>query len=147
MVIHCKSLADVEQLAGYLATKLQPGDVLLLDGDLGAGKTTFIRFLCKHWGYDQTTSPTFILVQKYPTRPKVYHLDLYRLSSEAAILMLDFDAMLDDDSAVMCIEWSEKLGTLCPDRYLRMKIEHGSEEARTITFSGALRVYLEDYVS
>lgn len=145
MDFHCKSLADMDHFAGFLAKQLRPGDVVLLDGDLGAGKTTLVRLVCTHLGYADATSPTFILVQKYPTRPLVVHLDLYRLQSEADIAFLDLGSLLDDEMSIVFIEWSEKLGRLCPTDYLRLAITAGVGEERTLTVSGSLRVYLDAY--
>lgn len=145
MDIHCKTLADMDHFAGFLAKQLRPGDIVLLDGDLGAGKTTLVRLLCTYLGYSGVTSPTFILIQKYPTRPTVMHLDLYRLQSETDIAFLDLGSVLDDDLSIIFIEWSEKLGQMCPKDYLRLAIKAGVGEERTLTVSGSLHVYLESY--
>ena len=90
-----------------LAARVRPGDVVLLHGDLGAGKTAFVRGLARGLGAspDEVSSPTFTLVQQYPGRLTLYHVDLYRLKPiEVADLGLDELT----DGAVVAIEWAER---------------------------------------
>jgi tRNA threonylcarbamoyladenosine biosynthesis protein TsaE len=91
-----------------LAPRLRPGDVLLLHGDLGAGKTAFVRGLARGLGADpdEVSSPTFTLVQEYRGRLTLYHVDLYRLQpEEAADLGLD---ELTEGNTVVAVEWAER---------------------------------------
>jgi tRNA threonylcarbamoyladenosine biosynthesis protein TsaE len=91
-----------------LASRLRPGDVVLLHGDLGAGKTAFVRGLARGLGAppDEVSSPTFTLVQEYRGRLTLYHVDLYRLQPhEAGDLGLD---ELSDGSSVVAVEWAER---------------------------------------
>ena len=107
MTILSKSVQDTYQAAPKLAETLQGGEIILLDGDLGAGKTTFVKGLAVALGVkDMVTSPTFTLFNQYVgDRLKLYHFDLYRLG-EGEADELGFDEFIGAKDAVTCIEWN-----------------------------------------
>ncbi len=124
--------AGLGWLAARLAAVVRPGDTIALSGDLGAGKTTFARGLLRGLGWTgEVPSPSFTLVQTYPTEPPLWHVDLYRLESagEADALGLD-DAW---DTAVVVIEWPERLGERLPADALRLRLDGAGEATRTLT--------------
>src|SRR5262245_18924853 len=95
-------------LAAALEPLLRAGDLLLLTGDLGAGKTTFVRGLAAAMGVSaRVTSPTFTLAHTYEGRLRLHHLDAYRLERRAELLDLDLPALLDDQ-AVVAVEWGDR---------------------------------------
>jgi tRNA threonylcarbamoyladenosine biosynthesis protein TsaE len=105
--IVCAGPAATQAVAAAIAKTLLPGDVLLLDGDLGAGKTTFTQGLARAMGVrDPVTSPTFTLVRSYPTSygVELIHADVYRLDGLADIVSLGLPEMLES-GAVAAIEW------------------------------------------
>lgn len=107
------SAEETFELAYRIGEQLRGGEVFLLAGDLGAGKTVFAKGLGAGLDIDPAdiNSPTFTLVNAHDGRLRLYHLDLYRLSGTAEELTpLGLDEMLDDASAVVVIEWSERLG-------------------------------------
>ena len=115
-----------------LAASLAAGDVVLLYGDLGAGKTAFVRGLAEGLGVDrdQVSSPTFTLVQEYRGgRLTLFHVDLYRLDDAREIDDLGLDEIAVD--GVMAIEWAEK-HPRPPQRPVRVSIEHAGETERRI---------------
>jgi tRNA threonylcarbamoyladenosine biosynthesis protein TsaE len=116
-----------------LAATLRAGDVVLLSGDLGAGKTAFVRGLADGLGVppDEVSSPTFTIVQEYRSgRLLLFHADLYRLSDPREIDDLGLDEIAAD--GVLAIEWAEKLPR--PSRAaIAVRIEHGDGDARSIT--------------
>jgi tRNA threonylcarbamoyladenosine biosynthesis protein TsaE len=119
-----------------LGRTLRPGDVVLLYGDLGAGKTAFTRGLVAGLDgpADDVTSPTFTLVQEYPGRLTLYHVDLYRLEPrEVDDLGLE-ELVLGD--AVVAIEWAERWRGR-PDDVIEVRLEHAGEEARRLTITRA----------
>jgi tRNA threonylcarbamoyladenosine biosynthesis protein TsaE len=127
------SAAETEALGARLAERLAPGDVVLLSGDLGAGKTTLIRGACRALGFEgPVTSPTFTLGQRYEGgRMLVSHLDLYRLQS----LEGEDPALLEDylgPEGVAFVEWpgvgEDRLGRPA----IRIRLEHAGEESREI---------------
>lgn len=116
---------ELPQVATEIADKLSAGDILLLEGGLGMGKTTFSRALIRALSQDQTIevpSPTFTLVQTYDTsKAPIWHFDLYRLQQEEEIYELGWEEALGH--AIMLIEWPERLGYLRPKHALTLAFE------------------------
>ena len=131
-------LAATEALAARLAPLLRPGDAVLLDGPLGAGKSAFARALLRAATGDaalEVPSPTFTLVQSYdlPAGP-AHHFDLYRLSGPAGLTELGWDEARE---GIVLVEWPERLGQLAPPDALRIHLTPGAaEEARHAVLSG-----------
>ncbi len=124
---------DRESLAAWgraVGALLPRPAVVTLSGDLGAGKTTLARALCEGLGVedlDEVTSPTFSLVQHYPTRGGVItHVDLYRLRSEAELLALGWDELMAAAS-VLLIEWPERAAATLPAEAIGISLTHDSQ--------------------
>ena len=118
---------------------VRPGDVICLEGDLGAGKTTFVQGLAQGWGsLDTVSSPTFILVNVYrrPDAVHLHHLDAYRLESDPEAEELDLELMLTQGPLV--VEWADRISAILPEQRLWMKLEYVDDEHRqmVITSSG-----------
>jgi tRNA threonylcarbamoyladenosine biosynthesis protein TsaE len=119
------SPAATAALAAGLAPLLEAGDVILLDGDLGAGKTTFMQGLAAGLGvHDNVTSPTFTLMNIYPTDRgfDLVHVDAYRLENLSEVVDLALPEMLDD-GAVVAIEWGERARAALADPVLRIAMQ------------------------
>ena len=121
---------------------LRGGEVLLLGGPLGAGKTVFVKGVAAAAGFDvdEVTSPSFTLVNRYDgERLTVYHLDLYRLADGAsAAHAVDLEELLADESAVILIEWAERLGRYpLPPTAWRVRLEGDGEAPRRVTVERA----------
>ena len=114
-----------------LAARLKRGDVVLLHGDLGAGKTAFVRGMAKGLGAsaDDVSSPTFTLIQEYRGPVTLQHVDLYRLKP-AEIEGLGLDE-LTDGSAVVAIEWAERWSAAPPESWI-VRMQHEGEDRRRI---------------
>ena len=114
-------LSGLARFAEALAPLLHAGDTLLLQGDLGAGKTTFVRLLAAALDVpaDEVSSPSFALVNEYQGRLPVYHLDLYRLSGSDE---LEDSGLLEyfDSPGLVAAEWPERLGELAPESSLTL---------------------------
>ena len=112
------------------AARLAAGDVLALSGDLGAGKTRFVKGLAAGLGVSTpVTSPTFTLLHEYPgARLPLYHFDFYRLETEEEVLAIGLDDYLASDGVVV-IEWAEKFASLLPaaTRWLELRLLSESE--------------------
>lgn len=115
---------ETERWGERLGTLLLPGDIVLLEGLLGAGKTCLARGIARSLGVaDPVTSPTFTLINEYEgTRAPVFHCDLYRLESEAELANLGLDEVFYDDG-ISIVEWPERLGPLFPREYILVGIE------------------------
>lgn len=129
-----ESAEETHALAARIGARLRPGDVVLLRGDLGAGKTTFVQGLAEGAGVRApVTSPTFTLIQEYPAPHfALYHFDPYRLAGPQEVEDLGFDEYLERGGAV-AVEWAERLGPLQPAEHLAVRIEILGEERRRIT--------------
>ena len=132
------SVEETWDLARRLAAELKPGDVVCLEGDLGAGKTTFVQGLSSALGLPgRVTSPTFCIVQEHgPVGGRLLvHMDLYRLSSEDDVLAIGWEDYLSR-GAVIAVEWPERAGSLVPPEARRVEIRRGEDEdSRTISIS------------
>jgi tRNA threonylcarbamoyladenosine biosynthesis protein TsaE len=135
------SADETRALAAAVAGLARAGDLILLAGDLGAGKTTFAQGFARALGVTEpVTSPTFTLVHTYAgARLTVHHADLYRLERTAEVLDLALGELLDDRRSVMLIEWGDVVAGLFGHDHLVVRIEHavGDDQRRlTIVASG-----------
>src|SRR5712672_1820225 len=134
-----RSEEETAALGRELAATLSAGDVLLLYGDLGAGKTAFVRGLAEGLGVDRSevSSPTFTLIQEYRGgRLTRFHVDLYRIDDPREFDELGLDEIAED--GVLAIEWAEKLpARLKPSRYLNVKITHRESEQRELELTNS----------
>jgi tRNA threonylcarbamoyladenosine biosynthesis protein TsaE len=122
-----------------LGTTLGPGDVVALSGELGAGKTVFVKGLVRALGVTSgATSPTFVLVNEYRGRLPVHHVDAYRTASLAELLDLGVEEMMDGDG-VTVIEWADRLEPVLPARAVRVRIAGVGDEPRHITIDDRRR--------
>lgn len=127
---------DRDQLgaaAARLAATLRPGDALALYGDLGAGKTTFVRALVRalHGSDVPVSSPTFVFRQSYDGTPPIEHLDLFRIGDPAEAAELGLDEAFGSDRITM-VEWPERLPNLLPADAIRIHIEGAGDEPRRL---------------
>ena len=132
-----QSPADTRALAARLGAHLGPGDVVALTGELGAGKTEFVRGLATGLGVpgEAVASPSFALAYEYQGRFTLVHLDLYRLSELSPEFLPDLEDYLTG-SQVTAVEWAERLGSLIPPEYLEVVLVITGEQERDITFTG-----------
>ncbi len=134
---------ETERLGGWLAGLLVPGDVVALDGEIGAGKTCFIRGLARGLGVPRiVSSPTFVLVNQYSGRLPLFHLDAYRTESLTELLDIGFDEYVHGPG-VTVIEWAARLEPLLPAGTIRVHIAGLGDEPRTIDIELPARLVLE----
>ncbi len=135
--IEVRDAAQTQTVAARLAPHLRAGDVLGLDGPLGAGKTTFIQGLCRALGvHEPVVSPTFMLLRVYQGRLPVYHFDTYRLENESELDEIGAEDYWWGDG-VSVIEWAERVSELLPPDRLRLEIVPSTddENARVLRFT------------
>ncbi|WLR51068.1 tRNA (adenosine(37)-N6)-threonylcarbamoyltransferase complex ATPase subunit type 1 TsaE [Bacillus tianshenii] len=122
---------ETKQIAERLAALLLPGDVLTLEGDLGAGKTTFTKGLAKGLGVKRTVnSPTFTIIKEYQGRMPFYHMDVYRLENS------DEDLGFEEyffGEGVTVVEWAQFIADELPEQYLEIVVHHTGDDQRKIT--------------
>lgn len=139
MVFITKSGEETRRMGEILGRIIKKGSVIALTGDLGSGKTTFIKGMAKGLGIKNTvTSPTFLIIKKYEilkarTRVKnFYHIDCYRMENEEKLQELGIEEILKDETAVTAIEWSGMMKRLLPKNAVKIKFEWVSENERKI---------------
>jgi tRNA threonylcarbamoyladenosine biosynthesis protein TsaE len=122
-----KSPEETKRLAAALAASLQPGTVIALHGDLGAGKTCFTQGLAAALGIDRpVSSPTFTLISEYQGRLKLNHIDLYRIRNVQEALNLGLDEYLHGQG-VTVIEWAERVASILPERTIHVSMAPGPQ--------------------
>ena len=125
------SAAETETVAARLAARLEVGDVVTVSGELGAGKTTFVRGACRALGVTApVTSPTYTIGHRYEGHPDVSHLDLFRFTSVSAAEWGDLEPYFDD--AIAFVEWPEAAGGELPAPRLEVRLEHVDPERRRV---------------
>ena len=132
-----ESAVAMQQLGRELATSLQIGDVLMLHGDLGAGKTTLTQGVAEGLGIEgPVQSPTFTLVREHdaPTM-RLYHLDLYRLDDPDDLEDIGYEVYINPPDGVSLIEWPERAGDWLPERFTIIQIEHLGGDRRSVRIS------------
>jgi tRNA threonylcarbamoyladenosine biosynthesis protein TsaE len=133
------SAQETFRLGERLGEQLSGGEILLLSGALGAGKTLFVKGLASALDLDpyEVTSPSFTLVNPHAGRLRMYHIDLYRLDEgSSAADAVDLEELLTDEQAVIVIEWAERMGAyrLPPDVW-RVNISGAGDEPRRVTIA------------
>jgi tRNA threonylcarbamoyladenosine biosynthesis protein TsaE len=132
------SAEETTELGRRLATELKPGSIVLLRGDLGAGKTTMVKGIAEGFQAakaEDVTSPTFTLIHEY-RGPAVtlYHIDLYRIDTQRELDTLALDDLMTPKS-ILLIEWGEKFTRFAKERDAEIAIEHKENEGREVTVS------------
>ena len=124
------------ELGRTLAARLRPPKLVLLRGDLGAGKTTMVKGIAEAFeaaSRDDVTSPTFTLIHEYRgAKVSVYHIDLYRIESERELATLGLDEILNDSANLVLIEWGERFPRLVRERDMEVVIERVNDDERNI---------------
>jgi tRNA threonylcarbamoyladenosine biosynthesis protein TsaE len=142
--IRLNGLEETKEFGIRLGNLLREGDILCLNGDLGAGKTTLTKSIGLGLGvYDYITSPTFALINEYTGKIPVYHFDVYRLENVEELYDLGFDEYFYG-KGVCIIEWAEKIERLLPKERIVLDIEKGKDiDERRINITGSGNRYTE----
>ena len=130
MKIRVVGLDETKKLASNFASEIKGGEVVLLSGDLGAGKTTFTKFVFESLGVNEVVnSPTFAILKSYDGKFKLHHFDTYRITLEEAIES-GFDEIFQEKDSVIFVEWSENISQLLPEKTIKVNIKYLSENER-----------------
>jgi tRNA threonylcarbamoyladenosine biosynthesis protein TsaE len=129
---------ETEAIAARLAGQLEVGDVVAVSGELGSGKTTFVRGACRALGVTApVTSPTYTIGHRYEGDPDVSHLDLYRFKDVSAAEWGDLEPYFDD--AIVFVEWPEAGAAGLPPLRAAVRLEHEGETTRRVVIEGNVR--------
>lgn len=137
--IRSQSAAETRSLGQRIAQRLKPGNVVVLEGGLGAGKSELARGIANGLGVKETvTSPTFTILNVYESgRYPLYHFDWYRLENSEELFELGMDEYLGGDGIAL-VEWAERCPEALPDSCIRIRLEVTGEEEREILIEGLL---------
>jgi tRNA threonylcarbamoyladenosine biosynthesis protein TsaE len=136
------SPAETETVAATLASALAAGDVVTVSGELGSGKTTFVRGACRALGITvAVTSPTFTVGHRYPGSPDVSHLDLFRFRGVSAAEWGDLEPYFGD--AICFVEWPEAAGAALPPVRVEVRLSHVDPARRLITLESSDNALLD----
>lgn len=144
MKIKTNSEKKTKRIAESVAEKVLDKEIttlIALKGNLGAGKTTFVKGFAKKLGIENITSPTFVIMKKYPLEKEgwnfLYHIDCYRLESQKDLTQINFKEIKKDKNSIILLEWPEKVSLDLND-WLQVKFEFISENKRKLIFSEEL---------
>lgn len=152
--LHSQSQRQTQDLGENFASMLHRGDVVALLGDLGAGKTEFVRGVCRFFNVeDIVTSPTFAIINQYDgtmaggSPVKIYHVDLYRIDTPEELRTVGFEEMVHAPDAIKFIEWPEKARQAMPERFWTVSIQNTTDDdnARLIEITSPERLLITDY--
>jgi tRNA threonylcarbamoyladenosine biosynthesis protein TsaE len=125
------------ELAARLSRSLDEGDFIALEGDLGAGKTVFVKGVAKGLGVEDhryVNSPSFVIMREYRGEKSLYHFDVYRLEGRDFCETVEYEQYFYD-KGITVVEWAEKIKDLFPDQYLEIRISHEDLTKRRLDFS------------
>ncbi len=137
-----RSPEQTRRLGMRLGALLRAGDLVCLQGDLGAGKTTLVQGVAQGWGaMDSVSSPTFVLVNAYrrPDSSQLFHFDAYRIDSPEEAEELDLDILLQQGP--LMVEWAERVASILPEERLWAWLEYESDEHRAMRFKASGQRY------
>jgi tRNA threonylcarbamoyladenosine biosynthesis protein TsaE len=142
MELRSSSPEETERIAARLATELRPGDVITVSGELGTGKTTFVRGACRALGVEgPVTSPTFTIGHRYRGEMDVSHLDLYRFEGVSPAEWGDLEPYFD--GALCFVEWPEAAGDGLPRPRVRVELRHAGGDARLVSLQSSEKSLLD----
>jgi len=145
------NLDEMKIFANKLAFQLKEGDVLNLIGEMIAGKTTLTSFISQYFSIEDSSSPSFAIVNIYEGDIKIYHLDLYRFDNPDEILDIDYETYFYPDDGLTILEWGENVAYYLPEDMINLEIRKIDENKREITISDDSRKgreineYLDDF--
>ncbi len=133
-IFESESYEQTVGIAGDFAMTLKKGDIVLLDGDLGAGKTVFSKGIVEKLSDGKITavSPTFVIVNVYETTPPIFHFDLYRISDESELSAIGAEEYLFSNSGISLIEWPSRASNYFAENVIKIYIEKLSDTKRKI---------------
>jgi tRNA threonylcarbamoyladenosine biosynthesis protein TsaE len=123
---------ETENLAKLFASELKGGEVIVLSGQLGSGKTFFVKKSLINFGVTWVNSPSFAIVNEYRNSVKFYHIDFYRLKSIKELYNIGFDDYLNDKEAIIFIEWGDLFPQVLPQKRIEINFKMNSDYSREI---------------
>ena len=126
------TLEDSKRVANNFSTIIKNSDVIIFNGNLGSGKTTIIKMICDNFGIVDASSPTFSIVNEYIGEKKIYHFDFYRIRKIDELYDIGFEEYLNDQHAVVFIEWGNLMPEILPINHYELEISFSDNNERKI---------------
>lgn len=126
---------DTIEVAKKFSSVLLNGDVVLLNGNLGAGKTFFVKHVCKEFGIENVSSPSFAIVNEYINSKLIYHFDFYRVKKETELYDIGLEDYFKNDDAIIFIEWSQLWENVLPGKSYAVNIDFTNFDHRIISIT------------
>lgn len=127
------SEAETKSVAHEFSAELKVGDIILLKGNLGSGKTFFVKSICNVFDITAASSPSFAIVNEYSGKININHFDFYRIKKVEELYDLGFDEYINDESKINIIEWADLFHEILPSKNYEVKIEDLTNSKRKIT--------------
>jgi tRNA threonylcarbamoyladenosine biosynthesis protein TsaE len=124
---------DTITLANEFAEFIKPGDLILLNGELGSGKTFFVKHVCEQFGITNVSSPSFAIVNEYNGKRKIYHFDFYRIKKVSELYDFGIEDYLIDEEAITFIEWADLWREILPNKFFKVDFQFVNEHKRKIS--------------
>ncbi len=125
---------ETKELALSFADQIKFDNVIILNGNLGSGKTFFVKQVCSKWGISNVSSPSFAIVNSYNNSKPVYHFDFYRIKKTEELFDIGFNDYLNDTDAVIFIEWGNLISEILPEKRIEISIEVTGDTKRIFRF-------------
>ncbi|RPI75479.1 MAG: tRNA (adenosine(37)-N6)-threonylcarbamoyltransferase complex ATPase subunit type 1 TsaE [Ignavibacteriales bacterium] len=125
---------ETKMLATSFADNIDSVRTVVLNGELGSGKTFFVKQACSTWGIANVTSPSFAIVNNYKNSKPVYHFDFYRIKSRAELFDIGYNDYLNDNESVIFIEWGNLIPEVLPTERIEIQIEILGDTKRCFSF-------------
>jgi tRNA threonylcarbamoyladenosine biosynthesis protein TsaE len=129
-----KSQFETIKIATDFARLIEDGMIVCLNGELGAGKTFFVKQVLLHFDFDRVNSPTFAIVNEYNGKKKFYHFDFYRINKESELIDIGIDDYFKDKEAISFIEWANLFPNILPEKRIEINISFTDENTRLFNF-------------
>lgn len=126
---------ETSAVAAEFSQQLKTGDVVCLNGNLGSGKTFFVKSVCKEFLIDTTSSPSFAIVNEYKGKQKITHIDFYRLKRVGELHDIGFEEYLSEMDSIVFIEWANMFEEVLPKKYYTVEISQIDETTRQININ------------
>lgn len=127
------SETETSRIAKDFSESLYPGNIVLLSGDLGTGKTFFVKNVCAQYGIVSVSSPSFSIVNEYQSENKIIHFDFYRIKKIEELYDIGFEDYLMNREAIIFIEWPDLFPDLIPKTYYKIEIKFINNSSREFT--------------
>ena len=118
------SLSELDKFSFEISQIIKKGDIIVLEGNLGSGKTTFVKSICLNYGIENVVSPTFAIVNEYYSKFTIFHFDFYRINKETELHDIGIEDYFNDEQSIIFIEWGNLFPHVLPKKRIEINISY-----------------------